>query len=31
MIGRYNLTGIGVAQSAQGEYYFTQIFVRKPR
>jgi uncharacterized protein YkwD len=30
-IGRYDLTGIGVAQSARGEYYFTQIFVRKPR
>ena len=29
IIGRYNLTGIGVAQNAKGEYYFTQIFVRK--
>jgi uncharacterized protein YkwD len=29
MIGRYDLTGIGVAQSANGEYYFTQIFIRK--
>jgi len=27
MIGDYNLTGIGVAQNSQGEYYFTQIFV----
>ena len=27
MVGNYNLTGIGVAQSPQGEYYFTQIFV----
>jgi uncharacterized protein YkwD len=30
MVGRYDLTGIGVAKSAKGEYYFTQIFVRKP-
>ena len=29
ILGRYNLTGIGVAQNAKGEYYFTQIFVRK--
>jgi uncharacterized protein YkwD len=29
IIGRYNATGIGVAQNAKGEYYFTQIFVRK--
>lgn len=28
-IGNYNLTGIGVAQNSQGEYYFTQIFVQK--
>jgi uncharacterized protein YkwD len=28
-IGRYNLTGIGVAQNAKGEYYFTQIFIYK--
>lgn len=26
-IGRYNLTGIGVAQNAKGKYYFTQIFI----
>ena len=26
-VGRYNLTGIGVAQNAKGEYYFTQIFI----
>jgi uncharacterized protein YkwD len=26
--GQYNLTGIGVAQSADGGYYVTQIFVR---
>ncbi len=29
MIGLYDLTGIGVAQNAKGEYYFTQIFIRK--
>ena len=26
--GNYNLTGIGIAKNAQGEYYFTQIFIR---
>ena len=26
--GQYNLTGIGVAKNAKGEYYFTQIFIR---
>jgi uncharacterized protein YkwD len=25
--GNFDLTGIGVAQNAQGEYYFTQLFV----
>lgn len=29
LIGRYNLTGLGVAQNGKGEYYFTQIFIRK--
>jgi uncharacterized protein YkwD len=29
MIGRFDLTGISVVQNAKGEYYFTQIFVRK--
>jgi uncharacterized protein YkwD len=29
MVGRYDLTGIGMARNAQGETYFTQIFVRK--
>ncbi len=29
MVGEYDLTGIGVAQNSQGEYYFTQIFIRK--
>jgi uncharacterized protein YkwD len=27
--GNYNLTGIGVAKSRTGAYYFTQIFVRR--
>ncbi len=26
--GKYNLTGIGVAQNAKGEVYFTQIFIQ---
>ena len=26
--GQYDMTGIGVAKSAQGAYYFTQIFIR---
>lgn len=26
--GNYNLTGIGVAKNAKGEYYFTQLFIR---
>ncbi len=29
MIGKYNLTGIGVAQNAKGEYYFTQLFIKE--
>jgi uncharacterized protein YkwD len=28
--GNYNLTGIGVAKSRTGAYYFTQIFIRRP-
>jgi len=28
MIGDFNLTGIGVARNNQGEYYFTQIFIK---
>ena len=28
MIDNYDLTGIGVAKNSQGEYYFTQIFVK---
>ena len=31
MIGRYDLTGIGVVQNAKGEYYFTQLFIRQPK
>ncbi len=27
MIGNFNLTGVGVAKNARGEYYFTQIFI----
>lgn len=26
--GNYNLTGIGIAKNAKGEYYFTQVFIR---
>ena len=29
MLGQYDLTGIGVVKNAKGEYYFTQIFIRK--
>jgi uncharacterized protein YkwD len=28
LIGDFTLTGIGIAKSATGEYFFTQIFVR---
>jgi len=28
LIGNFSYTGIGVARSASGEYFFTQIFVR---
>ncbi len=27
--GSYDLTGIGVAQNSKGEYYFTQIFIKR--
>lgn len=27
--GQYSLTGIGVVKNAKGEYYFTQIFIRR--
>lgn len=26
--GKYDLTGIGIAQNAKGEFYFTQIFIK---
>jgi uncharacterized protein YkwD len=29
MTGPFDMTGIGVSQNAKGEYYFTQIFIRK--
>ncbi|WNZ24986.1 CAP domain-containing protein [Leptolyngbya sp. NK1-12] len=29
IMGNYNLTGIGVAKNSQGEFYFTQIFIRR--
>ena len=28
MEGQFNVTGIGVAKNAKGEYYFTQLFIR---
>ncbi len=27
--GSFNMTGIGVAKNSRGEYYFTQIFIRR--
>jgi uncharacterized protein YkwD len=30
MEGNFNLTGVGVSKNAQGEYYFTQIFIKRP-
>jgi uncharacterized protein YkwD len=29
MVGKYQVTGIGVAKNSKGEYYFTQLFVSK--
>jgi uncharacterized protein YkwD len=29
MVGDFDLTGVGVAVSSQGEYYFTQIFLKR--
>ncbi|MBD2040944.1 CAP domain-containing protein [Microcoleus sp. FACHB-672] len=29
MVGDFDLTGIGIVKNAKGEYYFTQIFVRR--
>lgn len=28
MLGRYDLTGIGIAQNPKGEFYVTQVFVK---
>ncbi|HEY9649405.1 MAG TPA: CAP domain-containing protein, partial [Coleofasciculaceae cyanobacterium] len=27
--GNYDLTGIGITKNAKGEYYFTQIFIKR--
>jgi uncharacterized protein YkwD len=29
IVGRYNTTGIGIVRNSRGDYYFTQLFVRK--
>lgn len=29
MVSNFDLTGIGIVRNAKGEYYFTQIFVRR--
>ncbi len=29
LIGHYDVTGIGVVKNDKGEYYFTQLFIRK--
>ena len=29
MLGKYQVTGIGIAKNSKGEYYFTQLFVNK--
>jgi len=29
MLGKYQVTGIGVAKNSKGEYYFTQLFVNQ--
>ena len=31
ILGRYNLTGIGVTRDPRGWYYYTQIFIRAMR
>jgi uncharacterized protein YkwD len=30
MEGKFDVTGIGIAKNADGEYYFTQIFLKEP-
>ncbi|MEG3436324.1 CAP domain-containing protein [Pannus brasiliensis CCIBt3594] len=29
MVGDYDITGIGIAKNSDGEYYFTQLFVKR--
>lgn len=29
IVGQYDLTGIGIAKNAKGEYYLTQIFIKR--
>ena len=29
IVGQFDLTGVGVAKNAAGEYYFTQIFIKR--
>jgi uncharacterized protein YkwD len=29
MEGNFDLTGIGVSKNAKGEYYLTQIFIKR--
>jgi uncharacterized protein YkwD len=29
MVGAYDLTGIGIAKNAKGEYYYSQIFIKR--
>ena len=29
IVGDFNLTGIGITKNAKGEYYFTQIFIKR--
>lgn len=29
IMGNYNLTGVGVTKNTQGEFYFTQIFIKR--
>lgn len=31
MTGDFDLTGIGIAKNARGEYYFTQILIKRPK
>lgn len=29
MVGNYDLSGVGIAQNPKGEYYYTQIFIKR--